>query len=742
MQRTKNDTRLAYILGWLIHLRFLNRIVDNIFIKSHILSLYLYYNQEYDKRESIREIYQWFRKYFKTYYLPNEYWIYKLHAFESKKNNLFSKSDWMNIYYSLFSNESKELILDSSNTARDEIGRVETNLFEKFQEINKLFIPSVNQHSFFLGKILRRILSSILSGKCSAEASNILFATLLRSLGYYCRLTLFIPPIINFKKSCELQSNDRRAELWVEIFEPSFNKWISVDIHRGGWNFTGCNTKIPFVAVSEDRNFSNEYKSNKGLFSKLYLNDFNDDSDDSNNEGSNFKKMKPIPIIPLKKKSEVNHRAIKYEISNVVEQEEQRESLAFEFSNKKKIESLSLFQLQCKIDMSRTNIKYKINDNIGWWVISVNEHGYLKETTSRYVSDWSQVFQAQLKNSCKQKIDFLISTINSTSSKYSSRLIQLELLDDFELEKIIHENDVIPISKTSFKNHPKYAIISCLNSLEIVHPKEPIVGYFQGEPIYLRENVQTLKTRTQWDQEQREIKIDQQPIKIIFKKKNGNDSLKGKIKLEYFAEFQTQIKPLVELNHLDKIPRDNFKSIDISIKGNIPDSCVHIKDSCEGLKNNKFIYISRYFSTWKTENIIDIIKRSNIDYARAFVGYDYKNGSKPKYDGIIIKKKDVILLQSLKKRHELININKMANFIWNDILQSIKDVLNCLSQNSSSNSFNKNCDSILGPKKDQKLINFKSNFSKIRSISERLLEESYKAIDRKKEETNRCIEDK
>lgn len=730
MQRAKNGTKQAYILGWLIHLRFLNRIVDNIFIKSHILSLYLYYNQEYDKKGGIREIYQWFRKYFKTYYLPNEYWIYKLHTFESKTSNVSSKSDWMDVYHSLFSNESKELALDSNTVTKSAIGRVENNFLEKFQEINRLF--TVNQHSFLLGKILRRILSSILSGKCSAEASNILFAALIRSLGHHSRLTLFIPPIVHFKKSCQLQSNDRRAELWVEVFEPMFNKWISVDIHRGGWNFTGCVATVPLVSVPEDHAFSNEYKSNKGIFSKLFLNDFNSESDDSNEEDSNFKKMKPISVIPLKKKPENKHRVIKYEVNSLVEQDEQRESLAFEFSNKKRIESLSLLQLQCKIDMSRTNVKYKINENIGWWIISVNEYGYLKETTSRYVSDWSQVFQAQLKNSFKQKIDSLISTINSTSTKYSSRLLQLELLDDFELERIIHENDVIPVSKASFKNHPKYAIISCLNSLEIIHPKEPVVGYFQGEPIYLRENVQTLKTRMQWNQEQREIKIDQQPIKVIFKKKNASDCLNCKVKLEYFAEFQTQIKPLVELNHLDEIPKDKFKSIDISIKGSIPDSCVHIKDLFEDFSNDKYLYISRYFSTWKTENIIEVIKKSNIDYARAFIGYDYRNGSKPKYDGIIIKKKDVILLQSAKKRYELININKMANFIWNDILQSIKDLLNRFSQNSlSSNSLNKNHSSSLDPK-DQKLIDFRSNFSKIKSLSEKLLEESYKVINEKK----------
>lgn len=729
MQKVKSYARQTFILGWLIHLRLLNKIADNIYIKSHILSLYLYYNLDFDTKESILEIYKWFRKYFKTYYLPNEYWIYKLHSFSSKEN-MFPTSSWMGTYYSLYSDENKELVPSSKKITRKNFEKADLYLVEKLQEINRLFTPSIYKYNFSLGKILKRMLGSILSGRCSAEASNILFATLIRALGHHCRLTLFIPPIFNFKKSCELQNNDRRAELWVEVFEPKLNRWISVDVHRGGWNFTGCVSAAPLMSGPKDHSMSNESKNYKGVLSKLFLNDFNDYSD-SDNEYSDYKKLKPISIIPLKKVEKV-HRTIKYGISSIVEQDEQRESLAFEFSNKKKTEALSLLQLQCKIDISRTNIKYKINENIGWWIISANEHGFLKETTSRYVSDWSQVSQAQLKNSNKQRIDFIISILNSSSNKYSSRLLQLELLDDFEQEKIIHENDSIPTSKASFKNHPKYAIISCLNSLEIVHPKEPIVGFFQGEPIYPRENVQSLKTRSQWGKEQREIKKNQQPIKIIYKNNDSSDSLKGRVKFEYFAEFQTQIKPLLELNNLDNIPKDHFKSINISIKGNIPDSCVHIKDSSEDLKN-KDLYISRYSSTWKTENIVDIIRRNGIDYARAFAGYDYKNGTKPIYDGVIIKKKDVISLQSLKKRHELININKIANFIWNDVLQRLKDFLKCLPQCTlSSNVLNNGCASDLFSKNDESLTRTKPKFIKTKDLSEKLLEESHRIINDKK----------
>ncbi|KAJ1613151.1 DNA repair protein Rad4p [Cryptosporidium canis] len=647
MNSAKTDIRQTFILGWLIHLRLLNRVANNVYIQSCILSLYLYYNHDPDIDKSVLGIFRWFRKYFRTYYLPNDYWIYKLHSFDSRLNTS-SKSSWLSVYCSLQSDEVKESIPDSIN-GKNQSERVESDIIEKLQEINGLFTSSVNKYSFFMGTVIKRSLDSILSGRCSAEASNILFATLIRALGFHSRLTLFIPPVFKYKKKCEFKSNDRRAELWVEIFEPRLNKWISVDIHRGGWNFTGCALTNSITSTPVDHSVRRKLKDDKGAFSKLFLNDFNDNSD--SNDEIYDKITKPISIIPLKKNAENQDRIIKYGISSVIEQDEQRESLAFEFSKEKKTEALSLSLLKCKIDISSTNIKYKMNDNIGWWIISVNEDGFLKETTSRYVLDWSKVSQTQLKNSNKRMIDSVISRLNSTN-KCCSRLVQLDLLDDFELEKIINDNDLIPVSKMSFKNHPKYAIISSLNSLEIIHPKEPIVGYFHGEPIYLRRNVHRLKTRAQWEQEQREIKKNQQPIKIIYKR-NENGRERDKVRQEYFAEFQTQIKQLVEFDCLDKIPKGHFKSINISTKCSIPDSCIHIKELTEDTNGNKCLYASRYISTWKMENTFEIIKRSGLDYARAFIGFDYNNGAKPKYDGQIINKEDFTSLQFFKKRYDV-----------------------------------------------------------------------------------------
>ncbi|KAF7457792.1 DNA repair protein Rad4 [Cryptosporidium felis] len=368
-------------------------------------------------------------------------------------------------------------------------------------------------------------------------------------------------------------------------------------------------------------------------------------------------------------------------------------------------------------------ISNKTSESIGWWIISVNENDYLKETTGRYVSDWNLVMKTQLKNSNRQMITNLIERLNAMFNTYGSKILQIEMIDEFELEKLISENDVIPTSKSSFKNHPKYAIISSLNSLEIIHPKEPIVGYFEGEPIYLRENVHVLKTKKQWEREQREVKLNQLPIKTINKAKTCNDNgLNCQRKLEYFAEFQTQIKPITDLNYLDKIPVDKFKSINTTIKGSVPDSCIHIQDLPEESENCE---------TWKIENIADVVKRSGIDYARALVGYDYKNKSKPIYNGVVIKKNDFNLFHLYKKRNELENINKIAIFIWNDIFQNLKNMLNSCFIDSSPCSFS-NRDSTSPEFKEDDLTVNARYVRTIKNLPEKLMLESYEIVDKKK----------
>ncbi|KAH8739461.1 DNA repair protein Rad4p [Cryptosporidium ryanae] len=676
MQKITNVFRCVYALCWLIHLRLLNKLVDNLYIQSHILSVYFCYSSG-KKTKNLKEIYTWFRKYFKTYYLPNDYWLYK---FDLNKKTGSGKD----LNYSAKLNKLHDSIFGVNDD--DNLKEFRT----KLSEINGLVSTyKLSNRTFFFALITKRIISSIITGNCGSEISNIIFAALLRSLGFYCRLTLLIPPIINFKNKTKLSDNNRRPELWVEVFDPSFNKWISIDIHRGGWNFTGCKGMNIVLQSTKEIENKNERKSS-GIFSKLFLNIGNDS--DSSNDSENqevSEKNSIISKIPSKKVKTQDEapRTPNYEVSKGIELDEQRESLIFEFSNNKKTESLNLHKLKERIDICKTSIKYKVNDNIGWWIISINKGGYLKETTSRYTSDWSQNIYSQSKNSNKTIFENLISKLNEINQNYDSRMLQLELLDDFELDSLKNSNISIPKSKSVFKNHHKYAIISCLSSFEIIHPKEPIIGYFQGEPIYPRENVQTLKTRSQWEQDQREVKPNQKPIKIVFRKNSNTINTENSKKQEYFAEYQTQIKPILELNCNDMIPTNKYNCVNISVKGSIPDSCIHIKEptEIELLDDSK----SRYYPSWKVKSLLDIVKSNKINHAKAQVGYDRYN--KPKYDGFIVKKTDLGLIEKLKIRQELTNIGKISGFIWNDIIQNLKNILNynSTSFNSEKNILNK-----------------------------------------------------
>ncbi|KAH7646891.1 DNA repair Rad4p, partial [Cryptosporidium bovis] len=722
MQNIINISRHVYALSWLVHLRLLNKIVDNLYVQSHILSVYVCYYCFNQKNKSLKEIYTWFRKYFKTYYLPNDYWLYK---FDLSNKSCLDKSsihqvNLNELHNSLsrvnnYENNAEKSILESNGNLKD--------LVTKLNEINGLVSTyKLSNKTFFFALITKRILSSIVTGSCGSEIGNIIFASLLRSLGFYCRLTLLIPPILKFKSKTKLDDNNRRPELWVEVFDPSFNKWISIDIHRGGWNFTGCKgNRIQSQSTEEIKTKKKSNRKGDDIFSKLFLNIGNDCGSNYDSDTSDIsEKGSIIPIIPSKKSrlQEESPRAPNYEESRGIELDEQRESLIFEFSNTKKLESLNLKKFKERIDISKTSIKYKTHDNIGWWIVSVNKGGYLKETTSRYTSDWSQNIQSQMKNSNKIIIDNLISNLNRINQNYDSRMLQLEILDDFELDSLKNSNICIPKSKSAFKNHHKYAIISCLGSFEIIHPKEPIIGYFQGEPIYPRENVQILKTKLQWERNQREIKPNQKPIKIVFKKNTNNTDIVNSKRQEYFAEYQTQIKPILELNYNDMIPTDKYGCINVSVKGSIPDSCIHIKELTEigDVDDSR----SRYYHSWRIESLLSIVKNKKVDYAKAQVGYDRYN-NKPKYDGFIIKKIDMELIENLKNRQELANIAKIAGFIWNDIFQNLKNILNDYSAGFNSKKSHANESNSKLERALQERCDLNSSIHKnIKKISEKL----------------------
>lgn len=66
----------------------------------------------------------------------------------------------------------------------------------------------------------------------------------------------------------------------------------------------------------------------------------------------------------------------------------------------------------------------------------------------------------------------------------------------------------------AYRNHQLYAIERWLTKYQIIYPKDPLLGFCSGYPVYPRASVQTLKTKEKWLREGLQIKDDQLPAKV------------------------------------------------------------------------------------------------------------------------------------------------------------------------------------------------------------------------------------
>lgn len=171
-------------------------------------------------------------------------------------------------------------------------------------------------------------------------------------------------------------------------------------------------------------------------------------------------------------------------------------------------------------------------------------------------------------------------------------------LDLIEYQKCIFSK--IPRSINGFKHHPFYVIESILQKNQYIHPLRPVLGYFKGDPVYLKENVKRYHSEATWYKKGRRIK--EGCHKKYF-------ALRGK---KLFRIYETE-----EIS-IDKITGN---VMDYFHKNHIP------KDCC-------------YISHDKSVEIANLLK---IKYSECVVGFKYEKVVKK---GIFCHQmhKDLILL--------------------------------------------------------------------------------------------------
>eukprot|EP00050_Salpingoeca_kvevrii_P016735 m.58151 g.58151 ORF g.58151 m.58151 type:complete len:639 (-) comp7127_c0_seq1:427-2343(-) len=197
-----------------------------------------------------------------------------------------------------------------------------------------------------------------------------------------------------------------------------------------------------------------------------------------------------------------------------------------------------------------------------------------------------------------------------------------------------HQSAKLPASFGAFKKHKLYALERHLGALEAIYPKEPVVGYCKGEPIYPRENVQPLLSEQRWLKEGRVVRTGEQAHKTVpARGKAADDEAPG---TPVFGLWQTQeYEPPVAAD--GKVPRNQYGTVDLYKPSMLPIGTV-------------FLDLPRAARE---------AKELGIDYAYAVTGFEYQNGQMtPIKSGIVVCSEFEDLLRDAWRQRQQLNAEK------------------------------------------------------------------------------------
>jgi len=200
----------------------------------------------------------------------------------------------------------------------------------------------------------------------------------------------------------------------------------------------------------------------------------------------------------------------------------------------------------------------------------------------------------------------------------------------------------LPTSQAAFKAHPLYALEKLLRKNQVVWPREPVVGYFAGLPVYPREHVRELKSAAAWVRESlRQVKMGEVPMSTLKKRSQGRQAQAERAEraieravaateagVEYashvttqeerevglFGEWQTEPwqRPSAEGG---RVPRNVFGNVECWTPEHVPLGCVHLRH----------------------DRAVAVAKSLGVDHAPAVVSFEIKAGrTVPKYDGAVV----------------------------------------------------------------------------------------------------------
>lgn len=273
------------------------------------------------------------------------------------------------------------------------------------------------------------------------------------------------------------------------------------------------------------------------------------------------------------------------------------------------------------------------------------ENGMVTDVTRRYMRSWPDVRQGRAVGDAFSKCVEAMG--REPISPEELDVLRSEMK---EFEKLL-ENDPIPTTLSMIQKHPRYVLERHVKKYEVVHPKEPIVGFLNNEPVYLRENVHILHTKDRWIRQMREVVEGEKALKNV-KSKNGTDST-----VELFGKWQT--KPLKIESVVDgKVPRGAHGNVDLWTEEHLPSGGTHV--------NLTFAK--------------QAARKLGVDFAPAMTGFELRRGrSVPRIEGVVVASENADAVRDAAKELEQIareredhRLRMAAEEQWNRLLRKMQ----------------------------------------------------------------------
>lgn len=210
------------------------------------------------------------------------------------------------------------------------------------------------------------------------------------------------------------------------------------------------------------------------------------------------------------------------------------------------------------------------------YIVVFEDEGTARDVTKRYTQSYNAKTRRNRVESTPDGERWWRKTMRYYFRGWKSDLDQIE---DTELAAK-EAREPMPKSVADFKDHPTYALERHLRRNEVLVSQREIGKVATGrdangkklESVYRRTDVKVVKSADGWYRVGREVKVGEQPVKIVAAKTEDD----GDSGVSFYTESQTDLyeaPPVVN----GRVPKNSYGNLDVYVPSMVPKGGVHIQ---------------------------------------------------------------------------------------------------------------------------------------------------------------------